>query len=178
MQIAPTSSGRISSGLYGANRINKDGNTSIHEGLDFVAQIGTPVYSSVSGTIIEIRSHYEDGIAASGLGNRVIVYSNGKYYLYCHLRGGGHTVGFNCRENRNFEVGDKAYAGELIAYSGKTGNAYNVDNAHVHFEVRDANGERIDPSDYLNGIIDSETGLLISINCDNYNSIQEYDKII
>ena len=68
-----------------------------------------------------------------GYGNLVIV-ENGPYKTYyAHL------------SEIPVQVGQTVQAGQVIAYSGNTGNST---GPHLHYEVR-VNGQRVDPSPYL-----------------------------
>ena len=98
-----------------------------HNGIDYLADIGTPVFAAKSGTVKFAR--YKKG--------------NGKYVVlnhrfgyktyYCHL------LNINVRE------GKKVREGQLIGVVGKTGNANRAGMlAHLHFEVH-KNGAPFDP---------------------------------
>lgn len=82
--------------------------------------------------------------------------------MYSHLQAGT-PIAINPRTNKPFKEGDEVFEGDLIAYSGKTGNAFNdvsVPNKHVHLGIgtdwqtdhRKTNW--IDPLPFLNGTID------------------------
>ncbi|SCC24691.1 M23 family metallopeptidase [Gilliamella intestini] len=47
------------------------------------------------------------------------------YLRYCHLN----------NKLADLNVGDKVKSGDLIGYTGDTGNAENVVNPHLHFEI-------------------------------------------
>ena len=64
------------------------------------------------------------------------------------------------------------YQGDLIGYAGRTGNATDVPNPHLHFGVN-AGGKWIDPKPYINGTyptgqksIDKGKGKITGIRCD------------
>ena len=47
------------------------------------------------------------------------------------------------------EVGSMIFAGQVIGYVAEpTGNEYK-DGPHVHLEIRNENGESVDPKEYL-----------------------------
>ena len=99
----------------------------MHEGIDIAVGNGTPVVASAAGTVI---------IAGwmGGYGNLVVVdHGNGISTAYAHNT--GFAVG----------VGQHVAQGQLIAYSGNTGQST---GPHVHFEVR-VNGAAVDPFGYL-----------------------------
>jgi murein DD-endopeptidase MepM/ murein hydrolase activator NlpD len=99
----------------------------MHEGIDIAVGSGTPVVASASGTVI---------VAGwmGGYGNLVVVdHGNGIATAYGHNT--SVAVG----------VGQSVGQGQVIAYSGNTGNST---GPHVHFEVR-VNGGAVDPLGYL-----------------------------
>jgi murein DD-endopeptidase MepM/ murein hydrolase activator NlpD len=99
----------------------------MHEGIDIAVGNGTPVVSSASGTVI---------VAGwmGGYGNLVVVdHGNGIATAYGHNT--SVAVG----------IGQSVAQGQVIAYSGNTGNST---GPHVHFEVR-VNGGAVDPLGYL-----------------------------
>lgn len=94
-----------------------------HHGIDLAASCGTPVVAAQSGTVRFAGWGY-------ALGNFVqINHGNGIYTGYAHNT--SMVVG----------VGQHVEAGQVIAYSGTTGQST---GCHVHFEVYQ-NGTRIDP---------------------------------
>lgn len=111
---------------YG-DRTTAAGNIVSHDGIDLKADAGTPVLSSVDGTVTDT------GYDAT-LGNYVVI-SDGA---------GLETVSAHLSEV-SVKSGDAVRAGQETGKVGATGNATgNV----LHFEVR-VNGESVDPSPYL-----------------------------
>jgi murein DD-endopeptidase MepM/ murein hydrolase activator NlpD len=99
----------------------------MHEGIDVAVAEGTPVRAAAAGTVI-----YAGWLG--GYGNLVVVdHGNGLSTAYAHNSSLG--VG----------VGQSVAAGEVVSYSGNTGNST---GPHVHFEVR-VNGSAVDPLGYL-----------------------------
>lgn len=93
-----------------------------HGGVDFPVAVGTPVYSTCDGEVVAVTSlttSYGKHIKIKAVVNGEIVYMR-----YCHLS--------------DFAVssGTKVKAGQLIGYSGNTGNST---GPHLHYEVRNAN---------------------------------------
>ena len=90
---------------------------------------------------------------------------------YAHLQEDA-PVAKNERKGREFNVRDKVFAGEVIGYSGRTGNAWdtvNVPIAHVHVGVK-RNGQWVDPKDYINGTyaisnLSTTNGKIFDIDC-------------
>ena len=119
--IYPTSYHTVSGGYpnYSSGRY--------HGALDFPCPSGTPVWAGGSGTVITATYHYS-------YGNYVMIdHGNGLVTLYAH--------------NSSLAVssGQHVSQGQVIAYSGSTGNST---GPHVHFEVR-LNGQRVNPRNYL-----------------------------
>ncbi|MER7829060.1 M23 family metallopeptidase [Streptomyces sp. NPDC095602] len=99
---------------------------SLHTGIDFPVQYGTPVMAATDGTV---RTQWN-----SAYGNMVIVTAkDGTETWYCHL---------STAKIRSGSV----KAGEVIAYSGNSGNST---GPHLHFEVRPGGGAAIDPEAWL-----------------------------
>lgn len=101
--------------------------TKFHAGMDFVADIGKPVYATGNG-IIE-RADQE----AHGYGNHVrIRHGYGYLTLYGHL-------------SRIFvRPGQKVMRGDIIGSVGNTGKSV---GPHLHYEVH-RNGEPVDPVNF------------------------------
>ena len=99
----------------------------MHEGIDITASSGTPVRSSAGGSVI-----YAGWLG--GYGNLVVV-----------DHGGGLSTAYAHNSSFASSVGQSVAAGQVIAYSGNTGNS---SGPHVHFEVR-VNGSAVDPLGYL-----------------------------
>lgn len=99
----------------------------MHEGIDIAVGEGTPVHAAAAGTVI-----YAGWMG--GYGNLVVVdHGNGLSTAYAH------------NSSLAVAVGQSVAAGEVVSYSGNTGNST---GPHVHFEVR-ANGSAVDPLGYL-----------------------------
>ncbi|MEV5968783.1 M23 family metallopeptidase [Streptomyces sp. NPDC051921] len=99
---------------------------STHTGIDFPVQYGTKVMAATDGTV---RTQWN-----SAYGNMAIVTApDGTETWYCHL------------SSTKIRSG-KVKAGEVIAYSGNSGNST---GPHLHFEVRPNGGAAIDPLPWL-----------------------------
>jgi murein DD-endopeptidase MepM/ murein hydrolase activator NlpD len=103
----------------------------LHDGTDFGAACGTPVYASAAGTVV---SEYYDG----GYGNRIIV-SHGR------VNGVSLATSYNHLESFVAGIGTQVERGQLIGYSGTTG--YST-GCHLHFMVYE-NGVAVDPMGWL-----------------------------
>ncbi len=170
MSIAPTERG-YKGGTYGITRQYNDGSPKMHKGIDIYAEKGTPIYCQYAGVVYEVRDSFSDDVIVDGShGNRIIIQSGTKLFFYCHLQGEGKAIGYNNREGRKFKKGDKVYPGEILGYAGSSGNAGGT-IPHVHFEVHD-NGIVVDPSAYINGKINADTGEITEIKCDELIKIE------
>ena len=111
----------------------------LHRAIDLRAAVGTPVYAAEDGTVDWVQAW--DGRSTSGdqsYGNLVRIrhadYNGGKLQtLYAHLK------------ESKVKYGQTVNEGELIGYSGNTGNST---GPHLHFEVR-LNGTRCNPLNWL-----------------------------
>jgi murein DD-endopeptidase MepM/ murein hydrolase activator NlpD len=124
--MVPVAIGWRSSG-FGQRSDPFTGARAFHEGLDFVAEAGTPVVAAAAGVVAasELQSEY---------GNIIEVdHGNGLTTRYAHL------------SKRLVNVGDVVFKGHQIAEVGSTGRST---GAHLHFEVRNQ-GQAVDPSKFL-----------------------------
>lgn len=99
----------------------------MHEGIDIAVPTGTPVRAAASGTVI-----YAGWMG--GYGNLVVI-----------DHGGGLSTAYAHNSAFASSVGQSVAKGQVVAYSGSTGNS---SGPHVHFEVR-VNGTAVDPLGYL-----------------------------
>ncbi|OMI33373.1 M23 family metallopeptidase [Streptomyces sparsogenes] len=99
---------------------------SLHTGIDFPVDNGTPVMAATDGTV---RTQWNDAY-----GNMVILTSpDGTETWYCHLSTAKIRAG-------------SVKAGDVIAYSGDSGNST---GPHLHFEVHPGGGAAINPLPWL-----------------------------
>ncbi len=95
-----------------------------HQGLDFTAPTGTPIYASANGVVKTA------GNLGTGYGIHVVInHGYGYQTLY------GHMVKVKVRS------GQKVVRGEIIGYVGNTGKST---GPHCHYEVH-KNGRPLDP---------------------------------
>ncbi|MDI2126798.1 M23 family metallopeptidase [Yinghuangia seranimata] len=98
----------------------------LHTGIDFPVDRGTPVRAVTDGVV---RTEWN-----SAYGNMVIVTApDGTETWYCHL-------------TRAKVVSGPVKAGDVIAYSGNSGNST---GPHLHLEVRPGGGQPINPIPWL-----------------------------
>ena len=98
-----------------------------HQGVDFVANLGTKVLSTADGVVVYIcESKY-------GYGKQVVIeHADGYKTRYAHL----HSI--------YVKEGQEIRVGEEIATVGRSGT---VTGAHLHYEVL-KNNKRIDPLNF------------------------------
>lgn len=100
----------------------------MHNGIDFAAEIGTPIYATADGKVITVDVKF------SGYGKMVeIDHGFGYKTRYAHMHD------FNVRTGQNIKRGD------LIGYVGNTGLST---APHLHYEVH-INGAQVDPVHYF-----------------------------
>ena len=189
MSVAATGSGSYVNGTFMAVRgWYEDGTPRYHWGIDLEAKAGTPVYSMYSGVVIRTETDHPNRYEEKSFGNVIVTenevkgYGRKVYLQYSHLQY-GRPVAVNPRTGKPFERGDLVFAGDLIGYTGKTGNAFNdtdVPNKHLDlmaaFDADPVTGRirsdtRTDPVPFLNGTIDVTSlqrnrGRVDAIRCD------------
>ena len=124
--IRPVTSGRITATMYYSSG-------KYHGAVDFGVSTGTPVYAAADGIVV---TSTWGGSDSYGYYIKIRHY-NGLYTLYAH---GSSLVA---------KVGQEVNQGDLIMYSGNTGNST---GPHLHFEVRKSPGgysNRVNPLNYL-----------------------------
>lgn len=117
------------------------GYSATHQANDIVGVGHTidTVIAHSEGTVCMIQTGQKNNPGSTGnasYGNFVkIKHPNGYYTLYAHL------------DSVNVSLNQTVNAGQVIGVMGNTGNSY---GSHTHFEVRDTNNVKIDPTPYLN----------------------------
>ncbi|MCU1547783.1 MAG: peptidase [Arthrobacter sp.] len=104
----------------------------MHTGLDFGAACGTPVYAAAAGTV------FSAGWGNDGGGNNVKI-SHGV------VQGNSLTTIYYHNSSVTVSPGQQVSQGQLIAYSGTTGNST---GCHSHFETW-LNGTAVNPINLL-----------------------------
>ncbi|MFA5297196.1 MAG: M23 family metallopeptidase [Lutibacter sp.] len=106
-----------------------------HEGMDFSASVGTPVYASGDGIVERADQN------SAGYGKHIrIDHGFGYITLYGHL------------SNYNVRKGQKVKRGDLIGFVGNTGRSQ---GPHLHYEVH-KNGTAINPINFYYGNLSPE----------------------
>jgi murein DD-endopeptidase MepM/ murein hydrolase activator NlpD len=104
----------------------------MHEGMDFTAKTGTPIYATGDGIVARADN------TASGFGNHIVIrHGFGYETLYAHLSK------YKCRPGQRIKRGD------VIGYVGSTGRS---EGPHLHYEVH-KNGKVVNPLNFYYGNI-------------------------
>ena len=130
-KVALPSGPPISTGWHSSNfgwRIDPfTGKNAFHEGVDFMAEVGTPIYAAGGGIVVFVDFY-------AGYGNMIdIDHGNGLVSRYAHI------------SKADVKLGDVVLKGQKIAEVGNTGRST---GSHLHFEVRHQ-GAAQNPEHYL-----------------------------
>ena len=116
-------------GYFGYSRNN---GTKWHAGIDIGNVVGASVFAFADGKVT--RASWQNAANHNvGFGQRIVIEhslktNNGSpitiYTVYGHLNSMGVSVGATVKK------------GDVIGTVGRTGNANNVPNTHLHFEIR------------------------------------------
>ncbi|WP_417942287.1 peptidoglycan DD-metalloendopeptidase family protein [Flavobacterium sp. RS13.1] len=113
----------------------------MHNGMDFTANTGAPVYATGDGIVARADN------TASGFGNHVVIrHGFGYESLYAHLSK------YNCRP------GQRVKRGDVIGYVGSTGRS---EGPHCHYEVH-KDGKVVNPLNFYYGNISAVEYVAIS----------------
>lgn len=107
----------------------------MHAGIDFVAEVGTPVYATGDGVVERVRSQ------RTGHGKHVVVNHGFGYVTYY-----SHLNGFNVKK------GQKINRGDVIGYVGSTGKST---GPHLHYEIQ-KDRRAVNPVNYFFKDLDAE----------------------
>ena len=117
----------------------------VHNGIDLVGPGYTLAWEVAhsDGVVVATRNNC-DRFEAGSYGNYVkIKHDDGYYTLYAHI----------AYKTVQVSVGQRVKRGARVGFLGNTGESY---GAHLHWEVRDRNDTRIDPTPYLNADLPGE----------------------
>lgn len=116
-------SGKISS-PFGERIHPITGKKTFHDGVDIAIPTGTKLYSAVTGTVT--KAHY-----SNSAGNMVTVRTeSGWEVTYMHM------------DSISVSAGQTVFKGQFVGCSGNTGNST---GPHLHIQVHDADGGKINP---------------------------------
>lgn len=119
-----------------------DGSKEFHDGIDFAAPVGTPIYAVNSGTAYSVKTGYN-----GGWGDHIrIKHDDGYETIYAHAN------------KLDIKEGQTVQKGQKIAEVGSSGRST---GPHLHFGVYKqgdtAYGKGVNPSLYLGSAIDGIT---------------------
>ena len=113
----------------------------MHEGMDFAAKIGTPIFATGDGVIARADN------TVSGFGNHILIrHGFGYETLYGHL------------SKYKSRAGQRVKRGDIIGYVGSTGRS---EGPHLHYEVH-KNGKVVNPLNFYYGNISAVEYVAIS----------------
>jgi hypothetical protein len=128
-------------------------NNHFHGGLDIRAPIGTPVYASADGYVCRVK------VSSSGYGQVVyLLHPQSRHMsVYAHLSAFAPKIKAYVREAQYaqksffvelFPLPDAlpVKKGEIIGYVGNTGFSF---GPHLHYEIRNANDNLLDPQRFF-----------------------------
>jgi len=112
-----------------------------HEGIDFTATVGTDIYATGDGVVMQVERSY------GGYGNIIIInHGFGYETVYAHL------------SKMGVRRGEKVKRGQVIGQVGNTGKST---SPHLHYEVHKG-GKPVDPINFFfNDITPEEYKLMI-----------------
>ena len=163
IEILGSKKNGIAGGLYGYGRGR------FHDGVDFKAPIGTPIYSIFTGVVGKaVNSHIQGEDWADvenwnydkkGAGNRIYINSNINgntiQFGYWHMT----HIAMNPATGKAYKTGDQVNQGSIIGFVGTTGNANSNSSAGSHLHLRGRiNGQKTDPLVYIFSEIDLTNG--------------------
>jgi murein DD-endopeptidase MepM/ murein hydrolase activator NlpD len=115
----------------------------MHNGMDFTAKTGTPIYATGDGKILKVERK------RTGYGKSVRI-DHGYNYVTLY----GHMSKINVRN------GQKVKRGDVIGYVGNTGKSF---GPHCHYEVR-KNGKPINPVNfYFNDLTPEQYAKMVNM---------------
>lgn len=103
-----------------------------HPGIDITARVGTPVYATGAGVVVEVARK------RTGYGSYIEIDHPAAGYktLYAHLS----------RFADGVRKGKRVERGDLIGYTGNTGLSV---APHLHYEVHNRKDQRLDPLPFI-----------------------------
>jgi murein DD-endopeptidase MepM/ murein hydrolase activator NlpD len=125
--IAPLKDNAYISSPYGKRIDPFTGRISMHDGIDFAARIGTPIYATADGKVKYAR------------------YIGGYGYTIKINHSFGYSTIFGHMSKMKAKKGQNVKRGDLIGYVGNTGRST---GPHLHYEIR-YNKRPVNPSKYM-----------------------------
>lgn len=113
----------------------------MHQGMDFTAPTGTPIFATGDGVVRRADN------TASGYGNHIVIqHGYGYETLYGHL------------SKYKVKAGQRVKRGDIIGYIGSTGRS---EAPHLHYEVH-KDGKPVNPINFYYGNISAAEYTIIS----------------
>ena len=113
----------------------------MHEGMDFTAKTGSPIYATGDGVVAKADN------TASGYGNHIVIqHGFGYETLYAHL------------SRYKARAGQRVKRGDIIGYVGSTGRS---EAPHLHYEVLKGK-KRVNPLNFYYGNISAVEYVVIA----------------
>lgn len=118
----------FNSSSYGWRIDPFNGNKAFHEGLDFSAEAGAPIFAAAGGIVTAAETMPDYG--------KIVIVSHGS----------GLETRYAHTSKILVKVGERVEKGQIVAQVGSTGRST---GPHLHYEIR-LNGNALDPRKYLN----------------------------
>ena len=114
---------------FGPRKARKAGASTNHQGVDMAGALNTPILAAKAGTVSISKDE------TTGYGKWIeIKHDDGTRSRYAHMN------------QRMAEVGARVTAGQQIGKMGSTGMST---GSHLHFEVFNAQGQKVDPGNLM-----------------------------
>lgn len=136
-------------GMFGWTRMDEDGHPKFHRGVDWLVACGCPVWAAHDGKILQCGEESGGG----GYGQRIYLDGDEVVTIYAHLSG------------QLLQLRDYARAGQLLGWTGRSGNFSDDTPDHLHFEVRLGGGNKedaVNPEWWLHGL-GNKMGVPVSV---------------
>ena len=163
MEILRSSGSGINGGRFGKDvRKDEDGKPKSHSGIDLSCPIGTPVFATISGKVVAIRTGFVNGVTwdkyeKRGGISRSTFNAGNSVYIQGSINNSTYITAYWHLTDIFVKVGDIVQVGSIIGTSGRTGNASHDDCAgpHLHYQVMDSNWDEVDPEEFIHTVFDA-----------------------
>lgn len=126
--VSPVDNYKVTS-RFGPRKAPTAGASTDHRGIDLAAPLNTPIRAAKAGRVSISKDE------ATGYGKWIeIQHADGTKTRYAHLNA------------RDVQVGSEVQAGQVIGKMGSTGTST---GSHLHFEVIDKSGNKINPENVM-----------------------------
>jgi hypothetical protein len=130
----------------------------VHDGIDLYATLNTPLYSAYNGVVDAVYSN-----STSDLGNYLIIKSTKSEHLLSNEEA-PIFIAYSHLQTISVKKGDIIKQGQLIGYTGNSGNASKIGSwrYHMHLQVYKTNTNnkynRVNPIDYITTKFNKDNG--------------------